>query len=301
MPESGWPFKAISCGKMRRYIDWQNVLDIFRTLAGIWQSFWIIKRFNPDVVFCKGGYVAFPVAVGAWLNRRPVILHESDLVPGLANKLSAKFAQIICVSFTESKRFFNGKRVEMTGNPVRQEMLSGSSIAARKMTALEGHKPVMLVMGGSQGAQRINDFIVENLEKLLEQFQIIHLTGVGKSSGKQIKGYFAQEYAKNELKDFYALTDIMVCRAGANSLAEIEALGKPAILIPLEIGSRGDQVANAAAFVKENKAVIVNEGGLNWQSFSEAILRLENMPASEVKKTAAAKKIAELIKSLCQK
>ena len=260
IPAENVLFKAISCGKLRRYFDLENFFDFFRSIAGVLQSFWIVLRFNPDVIFCKGGYVSLPVAIGGYLARKPIIIHESDFIPGLANKISARFANVVCVSFKDSAAFFKKKRVVMSGNPVREDLATGSRQKALELTGLSGSKPVILVIGGSQGANLINELIWSNLHELLTNFEIIHLCGAGKMNTSIDKaGYYSMEYASEELKDLLALSNIVISRAGANSLAELAFLKKPAVLIPLVKGSRGDQIANAIEYSKDYPAVILDE------------------------------------------
>lgn len=301
---NGLEFEGISCGKLRRYFSWENFVDVFRTVAGIWQSFWKIQRFKPEVIFCKGGYVSLPVAVAGRIAGVPVILHESDVVPGLANRLASRLASRICVSFAESKRYLKevvGK-VEVTGNPVRAEIAEGNRKRAMELSGLNEGKPVILVMGGSQGAAFVNELIWNNLDSLLAKFQIIHICGAGKvEAGKQGEGYFSLEFANEELKDFYALSDLIITRAGANSLAEIEFLGRPAVLVPLIKGSRGDQIENAEIFEKNNPAIIINEKTFNKQQEQKLVVYLmkllEKSKDSVRKKSSAAGKIAKIIKS----
>ncbi|MBD3270520.1 undecaprenyldiphospho-muramoylpentapeptide beta-N-acetylglucosaminyltransferase [Candidatus Peregrinibacteria bacterium] len=294
IPEHGVKFEGIQCGKLRRYFSLENFVDFFRTIIGIWQSFWKVKKFNPKVVFCKGGYVSLPVAIGAWIARKPVIIHESDLVPGLANRIAAKFASVICVSFKESKKYLRSDKIIVTGNPVRAELADGKRDKGLKFAGLDGKKPVILVMGGSQGAGFINELIAKDFDELVKNFEIIHLCGQGKvNKNLNSKNYFVAEFVKNEMKDLYAAADLIVTRAGANSLAEIEFLGKPAILIPLIKGSRGDQVGNAEAFANENQVEIIKENVFKGSiiEIAEKLIKSKGKP----KKSDAAEIITNLI------
>ncbi len=266
------PYRGIFCGKLRRYFSLRNVLDFFLVPAGIVQSFFIILKFRPQVVFCKGGFVSFPVAVGAKMAGKKVILHESDVTPGLANRLSARFADKILVSHRQTEKFFPICKVETTGNPVRKWIREGNKEAARKITGLHDlEKPVVLLMGGSQGAEYINEFVRENIAELTKKYAIIHICGKGNLA--DVKGgpdYYQTEYAGDELKDLYALCDLVVSRAGANSLAEIEYLHKPSILVPLGTeASRGDQIENAQIFCKTGPCRVINEG----RGFAEKFFR----------------------------
>lgn len=291
VPEAGYDFEGISCGKLRRYFSWENFLDIFRTIGGIFQSIGIINKFKPEIIFCKGGYVSFPVAIAGWICRKPVILHESDLELGLANRLSAKVAKKVCVSFPETISIWEKRKPKMaakmiyTGNPVRPELRDGDSQKGWEFTGLKKGKKVMLVMGGSQGAQFINELIWHNLDQLLDKYQVVHVCGKGKISKDTLdkEGYFACEFIGPELKDVYAITDLIISRAGANSLAEIAYLQKPAILVPLVVGSRGDQVSNAEAFAKNNPVTVLDEKGIDYHQLDllGRIDQLFKLPISE--------------------
>lgn len=269
IPAKGWSFRAISCGKLRRYFSWSNFADFFRTLAGILQSLSIVAAFRPDVIFCKGGYVSLPVAIAGGLLRRPVIIHESDLEMGLANRLAAHFARVICVSFPETaKQLHQDKRVVLTGNPVRRELLEGNKEAGYAFCDFKPNKKVLLVMGGSQGARSINIMLRNNLDRLLDRYQVVHICGRGNEEEKCMReGYLQLEFVGDELKDIYAITDLAISRAGANSLAEIAALGLPVLLIPLLAGSRGDQVKNAASFAERHAALVFSDSEVAEDGF----------------------------------
>ncbi len=307
-------FKGIFCGKIRRYFSWENFLDLMKVPVGIIQSFFIVIRFKPKVIFCKGGYVSFPVAFGAFLARVPVILHESDLVPGLANRLSARFATKICVSYEESKKYFSKEKVVLTGNPVRKDIVMGNIEKGREITGFNSDFPVLLFMGGSQGAVSINSFIFDNLSNLLSKYQIIHVCGAGNMREKDdlmrlvghdyeslLTRYVSYEYVGDELKHFYALCDAVISRAGAMSLAEIAAIRKAALLIPLGMeASRGDQIDNAVAFARKNNAFVINETEITKKLFFkklEAVLK-DSKERSAKSATDATKKIITLLKEL---
>lgn len=304
IPASGYQFRAISCGKLRRYFSLENFLDIFRMLKGVMQSLLIIWRFRPDVIFCKGGYVSLPVAIAGGLLRRPVIIHESDVRMGLSNRLAAAMATMICVSFPETLKALRGdKRAVLTGNPVRAGLGEGKVAAGWKLTGLKSGKPVILVMGGSQGAQFINALIDENLPALLKHYQVIHIRGKGNLAGAPARpGYFACEYLGDELPDVYAITDAMISRAGANTLAEIAHLGLPAVLIPLTQGSRGDQLDNARVFAATQATVVLEESQAGKQDLVELLAkarRLHNAGGQAAR--PAAEYLAELILKTAQK
>jgi UDP-N-acetylglucosamine--N-acetylmuramyl-(pentapeptide) pyrophosphoryl-undecaprenol N-acetylglucosamine transferase len=263
-------YKGIFCGKLRRYFSWQNFIDFFKLPVGIVQAFFALLRFRPQAVFCKGGYVSFPVAVASWMLRIPVVLHESDVIPGLANKLSSRFSRVICVSFPETKKYFPDKKVIVTGNPVRREIISGNREDGKSFAGLKEDLPVILVMGGSLGAEAVNNVIFALLNKLVADYQIVHICGErqaneGESILKKNHSPFASRYTAfgfigEKLKDIYAMSDIIVSRAGANSLAEIALVGKRAILIPLgKNASRGDQIENARVFAASHPAIVMEE------------------------------------------
>jgi len=302
----GVEFHGISCGKLRRYLSFDNFWDFFKIPVGIVQSFFQILSFRPKVIFCKGGYVSFPVAVAGFLARVPVILHESDLVPGLANRLTARFAKYILVSFEESKAYFPHKKVLVTGNPVRGEIMLGNREKALEATGFTQDLPVVLVMGGSLGATKVNEALWRELAQILHHYQVIHICGTGKvGNGAGItsdinlrKRYKSYEYVTHQLKDFYALTDVFVTRAGANSLAEISALGKPSLLIPLsKAASRGDQIDNAKAFKKHHTTIVIEEDKLENGSILKALQELtlgaNNSPKGRPNR--AAERIAKII------
>jgi UDP-N-acetylglucosamine--N-acetylmuramyl-(pentapeptide) pyrophosphoryl-undecaprenol N-acetylglucosamine transferase len=284
----GVEYRGIFCGKLRRYFSWQNFIDVFKTPIGFFQAFFALVRFRPQAVFCKGGYVSFPVAVAGWMARIPVILHESDVIPGLANRLSARFSRIICVSFEESRKYFPSKKVLVTGNPVRREIVRGNKEDGKTFTGLKENLPTILVIGGSQGANVINKAIFAALNELLEKYQIVHICGkdnlkgdeeisgfLGSDSGKFAHRYRAFDFVGAELKHLYALSDLIVSRAGANSLAEIAMLGKPSVLIPLGTkASRGDQIVNAEVFSKSHASVVIGEDELTAENLAAAIAKL---------------------------
>jgi UDP-N-acetylglucosamine--N-acetylmuramyl-(pentapeptide) pyrophosphoryl-undecaprenol N-acetylglucosamine transferase len=266
---------------------------LFKIPLGVIESFWAILWFRPSAVFCKGGYVSFPVAIGGWLARRPVFLHESDVVPGLANRMTAFFASKVLVSFEESSKYFKKDKVVVTGNPVRSEIYRGSvDNGLRFLKWSENDKPVILVMGGSQGALTVNELVWKSLKKLTKKYRIVHICGKGNTdrakrivgSNKFIAGRYRYfEYVNAEMKDLYAVCDLIVSRAGAISLAEISAVGKPAVLIPLgKKYSRGDQIDNALAFSKHHKAIVLNEDDLSLSEFLLAVDSLAKGASSSV-------------------
>jgi len=250
-------YKSIVAGKLRRYFSLQNFVDIFKVPIGVLQSYYAVRKFRPDFVFSKGGFVSVPVVFGAVLynfgkgsRKIPIVIHESDLVPGLANRIAAKAASHIFVSFEESRKHFKvrkGQVLKVTGNPIRGNVLKGDAARGQKLCGFHRFKPVILTMGGSLGARQINKLVWGKLDDLLKKYQVVHITGKGNLKfGLQKEGYKQFELLFDELPDVYALCELVVSRGGANSLAEIAALGKKAVIIPLGTNaSRGDQIVNA--------------------------------------------------------
>jgi UDP-N-acetylglucosamine--N-acetylmuramyl-(pentapeptide) pyrophosphoryl-undecaprenol N-acetylglucosamine transferase len=274
---TGIQYYTIAAGKLRRYRDLKNLTDPFRVLKGIGQAFRIIKRLRPNVVFSKGGFVAVPVVVGAWLNRVPVVAHESDLTPGLANKLSFPFVTKICATFPETVAYLPRRKGVLTGSPIRPELLRGNAQDGLKETGFAGAKPVLLAIGGSLGAAHINEALREALPDLQAEFDIIHICGKGKIEQSLIArpGYRQYEYVRAELADLLAAADLVVSRAGANFLFELLALKKPTLLIPLPKGSsRGDQILNAASFQKQGFSMVLPDEALTAASLTEAVAEL---------------------------
>ena len=231
----GIPYHGISSGKLRRYFSVQNFTDPFRVLKGFREAHKLIRQLKPDVIFSKGGFVSVPVVLAGKRCKVPVIIHESDMTPGLANKIAIPSAAKVCCNFPETLKSLPEGKAVLTGSPIRQELLSGNKIAAMEMCHFTSDKPVILVIGGSLGAVAVNNAVREALPELLKDFQIIHLCGKGKmdESLKDVEGYCQFEYIKNELRNLFALADIVISRAGANAICELLALHKPNLLIPL--------------------------------------------------------------------
>lgn len=271
------PYHAISSGKLRRYFSWQNFLDPLKIFLGIGQAYRLLRKLKTNVVFSKGGFVAFPIVLAAWLNRIPIIAHESDLSPGLANRLSFPFVDKICVTFAVAKAHFKQQeKVEITGTPIRHELFNGSKTKGLALCGFKKDKQCILVMGGSQGSLRLNNVLREALPSLCEQYQVIHLCGRGKlDRGLDKQANYCQfEYANEELADLFAASDVVVSRAGANALYEILALEKPHILVPLSLkASRGDQIQNADYFKQQGISRVVDDECLTaeilWQEVGE--------------------------------
>lgn len=260
--ECGVTYYGISSGKLRRYFDPKNFSDPFKVLKGCHEASKLLKKLKPDVIFSKGGFVAVPVVLAARRRHIPVIIHESDLTPGLANKLCIPSARKVCCNFPETMEYLPKEKAVLSGCPIRQELLTGDAGKARSFTGLTADKPVILVMGGSLGAAHVNDAVRSILPELLKEFQVIHLCGKGKldESLQGLDGYVQYEYIKAELKDLFALSDIVISRAGANAICELLALRKPTLLIPLGAeASRGDQILNARSFEKQGFSMVLEE------------------------------------------
>lgn len=269
------PYYTVASGKLRRHFSLQNFLSPLKIIQGIAQAFLLCRKLKPQVVFSKGGFVAFPVVVGAWLNKIPVIAHESDLSPGLANRLSFPFAKKIYITFPEGADFFKNKsKVIVTGTPIREELLQGNAEQGRNFCGFNTNKKIILIYGGGLGSDIINRTVRKILPKLLEQFQIIHLCGKNKTDKdfENIPDYKQFEYINEELPDLFACADLVISRAGANSLYELLALQKPHLLIPLsKKASRGDQIQNAAYFAKLGLSEVLHEEDLTSKNLFEKI------------------------------
>ena len=273
----GIPYYGISTGKLRRYLSKENIKDMFRVVKGIAEAKKLIKKLKPDLVFSKGGFVAVPVVLGAKSNNVPVIIHESDITPGLANKIAMPSARVVCSTFPETLQYVpKGKGVH-TGTPIRKELFEGDrqkGLAACKFT---GEKPVLLMMGGSLGAVKLNNCLREILPELVKTFDVIHLCGKGNLDAhlREQEGYMQFEYVSDGLNDLFAAADFIVSRAGSNSISEFLALKKPHLLIPLSAkASRGDQILNAASFEKQGFARVLDEDEMTAESMKKEIFEL---------------------------
>ena len=268
---NGVTYHEISTGKLRRYFSWQNFIDPFRVLKGYGQARRLIRMLQPDVIFSKGGFVSVPVVLGA--GKVPVIAHESDFSPGLSNRIASHFTDRICVSFEDSLAYMPQGKAIFTGTPIRPALYEGNRERALAFTGLSGEKPVLLVMGGSLGAQKLNELVRAALPMLNETFDVIHLCGRGKNDCDCVAcGYMQYEYIDKELPDLFALSDIVLSRAGANSVFELLALNKPSVLVPLtSASSRGDQLLNAKYFEKKGYAVSIDQNTASVQTLLDAI------------------------------
>lgn len=260
-PLPGVRYAGIATGKLRRYLSLQNVKDPAKVIKGVVQAYKLIRRSKPNVVFSKGGFVSVPVVVGAWLNRVPVIIHESDLTPGLANRMAIPFAKVVCTTFPETEQHLDKRKVHFIGAVVREELSQGDAKRGLELCGFTRSKPVLVVMGGSLGAKAINEAVMTALPQLMEQFQIVHLCGKGQTDNSLAHpSYRAFEYLTEELPDVLAMADIILSRAGSNSIFEFLSLRKPMLLVPLpKEQSRGDQILNAEAFKRSGFCEILRE------------------------------------------
>lgn len=270
----GIPYYGISSGKLRRYFSMKNFSDPFRVLKGFRQSKKLIKKLQPDVVFSKGGFVSVPVVFAANKKKIPVVIHESDMTPGLANKLALPKASRVCCNFPETAADFPEGVATVTGTPIRQELYNGDPAKGRSFAGFTDDRPVILVMGGSTGSAAVNAAIWEALPDLLKDYNVIHLAGQGKTdpSLNGTPGYAQFEYVKEQLPDILALARLVISRAGANAICELLALKKPNILIPLsKAQSRGDQILNARSFEKSGYSRMLEEENLTRESLLTAV------------------------------
>lgn len=291
LSQEGIGVRTVLAGKLRRYFSFQNIIDVFKIPIGVLQAFYHIFVISPDLVFSKGGYGSFPTVFSSWILLAPIFLHESDVSPGLANKIASKFALEIFTAFpVEKTEYFPAKKMISVGNPIRKEVLSGSPKEAKTRFKLTGEKPAILILGGSQGAQRINDRLLVILPEILRDFEIIHQTGqanfeqLKKEAEVVIRREFRKYYHpysfldEEELSDAYQAADLVVSRAGAGSIFEIAAVGKPSILVPIPEAAQNHQVRNAYAFAENGAALVIEEANFSPYFILERIRHLFSNP-----------------------
>ncbi|MDF2820528.1 MAG: undecaprenyldiphospho-muramoylpentapeptide beta-N-acetylglucosaminyltransferase [Clostridiales bacterium] len=304
--EQGITYYPISSGKLRRYFALKNISDPFKVIKGYFEAKKLIKKIKPDVVFSKGGYVSVPVIFAASRKKIPVIIHESDMTPGLANKLSIPKATKVCTNFAETLQYIPTEKGVHTGTPIRVQLLKGDKENAKKICGFHTQKPVLLIIGGSLGSVKINETVRNALEMFLKQYNIIHICGKGNISDKHkdLIGYFQIEYAKNELSDLFALSDLVISRAGANVICELLALKKPTLLIPLSTSaSRGDQILNAESFRKHGYSAVLLEEELTPASLVSSIDELYERRGSymkEMSRSEASNAIEKIVKIIVE-
>ena len=305
----GITYHAVKSGKLRRYFSWQNFTDPFRVIAGAFQAGHIIGKLKPDVVFSKGGFVAVPVVYGAKLHRVPVLCHESDLTPGLANRLCKPCAKKMVTTFPECAEAL-GKKAECVGTPLRPELFSGTREKGLSLLGFDGKKPVLLMMGGSSGAQSVNKALRDALPQLLPDFDVAHLCGKGNLDPalNGTPGYTQLEFLDAELPDALAAADLVLSRAGSNALMEFQALDKPLLLVPYPKGaSRGDQILNAQSFERRGLCKVLLQENMTADTLVAALhetWRDRDKLREAVKKAPpadATERILELIEEIRKK
>lgn len=304
--KEGIPFHEIKAGKLRRYLDMENIKDIGRILKGTLEADKILKDLKPDVVFSKGGFASCPVVWAAKKRKIPVVLHESDFTPGLANKLCLPCADKICCAFPETTEHLPASKTICTGIPIRQSIFEAEKEKGLSILGFDGLKPVLTIIGGSQGSQFLNQTVINCLDTLLKTFDICHICGKGNLNHEllNVTGYAQFEYIHDELPHVMQATDLFISRAGATTIFEFLALKKPAILIPLARGSRGDQILNAKSFEKHGFAKHLSESDITEQVFLDAVITtfqsknkiMENTEKTDI--SSSADKIISVILSV---
>lgn len=303
-------YHPIRTGKLRRYFSLKNFTDPFKVIAGCGDAKKVINKIKPDVLFSKGGFVSVPAVLAASRAKVPVITHESDMTPGLANKIIKHYAAKICVTFPETLKYISGGKGIAVGSPIRDSLYQGRMENARRLLAFtDNGKPVILIMGGSLGAKAINTAVRNNLDALCKKYNIIHLCGKNNIVNNEVTarngGSYRQfEFVSDELPDMLAFADCIISRAGSNAIHEFAALAKPMLLIPLPLSaSRGDQIMNAESFKKRGFAVVLDEDGMDDNIFingvNELFMRRNQLKQAMQNSEAlnATKKILEIIES----
>ncbi len=305
--EEGIPYYGIETGKLRRYFSPQNFSDPFRVIKGCAQAGRLLRKIRPNVIFSKGGFVSVPVVLAAKMLKIPVVIHESDMTPGLANKICIPAAARVCCNFPETVKYLPEGKALLTGSPIRQELFDGDREKGLAFCGLKGEKPVLLVIGGSLGAAALNQAIWDNLDELLKKYEVIHLCGKGKTKDDlgDVPGYVQYEFISEELADLLAAADLVISRAGANSICELVALKKPNILVPLPASaSRGDQILNARSFKKQGFSFLLPEEKITGERLLKVIDHVYKQRDSYVKameespQNQAINKIVDLLDQL---
>ncbi|EIT86709.1 undecaprenyldiphospho-muramoylpentapeptide beta-N-acetylglucosaminyltransferase [Fictibacillus macauensis ZFHKF-1] len=298
------PYYGISSGKLRRYLDFQNVKDAFKVIKGIADARKVLKKLQPKLVFSKGGFVSVPVIIAASLLNIPIYIHESDLTPGLANKISQRFATKIFTSFEEAASHFPAHKTTAIGSPIRQAIFAGDAKRGKALLGITNDQPILTIMGGSLGAQKINETIRTALPELTARYHIVHLCGKGNvdETLQHIPSYQQFDYVNKELPDLLAATDTVITRGGSNALFEFLALHIPMLIIPLtKQQSRGDQLLNAAAFTKKGYAHTLEEEQLTAKSLLQALEQLEEGRDTMIQRLKASNQgdaLSELVKQI---
>jgi len=286
--EAQCTYRGITAGKLRRYASLKNLLDMFRVIAGIVQALWLMLRLRPDVVFSKGGFVSFPVVFAAWLCRVPVVAHESDITPGLANRFAAPFVSTLCTSFPSTVMTEQKCKVVHTGTPLRASITGGNRAAGRALVGIGDAQSLLVVTGGSLGAERLNELVRESLDALCDEFFVFHVCGAGKFIPIKRKNYQQAEYVADGWGDILAAADVVISRAGANALFELVSLGKKNLLIPLSrAASRGDQIENAEFASAQGWSLVIAEEAVTTPGLMEGLNSLLEDAATWEKQLAS--------------
>jgi UDP-N-acetylglucosamine--N-acetylmuramyl-(pentapeptide) pyrophosphoryl-undecaprenol N-acetylglucosamine transferase len=286
MEDMGVDYHGISTGKLRRYFNLKNFSDPFRVVKGLGEARALMKKLKPDVVFSKGGFVAVPVVLAAHSRHIPIICHESDMTPGLANRIAIPRASKVCCNFPETVDKLPAGKAVVTGTPIRKELFEGDPVEAMKFCGFREMRPTLLIIGGSSGSVRVNEAIWSCIDEITKKYNVIHLCGKGKMNDKlkDKPNYVQFEYIKQELASLLALADVVVSRAGANAICELLALRKPSVLIPLSLeASRGDQILNAQSFAKSGYAKLLMEEDVTDKSLLSAIDEVYNNRGEYIK------------------
>lgn len=298
------PYFGINSGKLRRYKDFENVVDIFKVIRGCIEARSLLRKLKPKLVFSKGGFVSVPVILAAKSLKIPVFIHESDITPGLANKISQRFATKIFSSFEETKKFFPENKTTVVGSPIRKEILNGSAANGKKLLGYDDNSPILTIMGGSLGAKKINEAVRNSLQQLTAKYQVVHLCGKNNLDNKLVKipRYKQYEYVHDELADILNATDIVITRGGSNAIFEFVALKIPMLIIPLGLNqSRGDQILNAKAFKQKGYSLTLEEENLNNETlveYIEKVFKNSETFRRNLKKTPSGEALKILVKEI---
>jgi len=302
--DAGIKFYSIPSGKLRRYFSILNLLDIFKIIAGFFASFILLAKQRPELVFSKGGYVTVPPIIAAKILNIKSITHESDMTPGLATRINSRFVNKILLPYENTRKYFKDsmkEKIIVTGNPVRKDFFYADNTIGKEIMGFNNSKPVLLILGGSLGAQEINDLISESLDLLLEEFNIYHQMGEANFKESEKDNYKTVPFIKRDIAHLIAASDIVISRSGASAVWEFASVGVPSILIPLIAGSRGDQLFNANYAVEKNISLILKGNDVNISNLLELInlikLKRGEMINSmnEFKTFNASKKISKVI------
>lgn len=283
--EEGIKFESVMSGKLRRYFSLQNPIDLIKFVLGLFQAQWRLFKFMPDVIFSKGGYGSLPVVIVGWMFGVPVIIHESDTIPGLVNKISGKFAKRIAIAFPSAAKYFNNSKVAIVGNPTRDDLRTGTLAEAKNIFNLKGDKSLILIMGGSQGAQAINDLVMTILDDLILRYEVvlvcgeknyqnIHNESKARLKPEQLEYFHVYPFLKSELKHIFTAANLLISRAGAGSIFEIAFMGKPSIIIPLPNSAQDHQLENAYEYSKYGATIVIEQQNLTPHLFLDNISRI---------------------------